>query len=76
MALFTNFYRCSRCGYECVDVWSATCEDDCPSCGSRHYTPYMSEDAPKDNITSHAANPYTAHPNTNRELRGLHQWQR
>ena len=35
---------CERCGHDWTDVWSATCDDDCPSCGSRHYSPYKSED--------------------------------
>ncbi len=43
MALFRNYYRC-KCGHEWTDVWSATCDDDCPLCGSRHYSPYKSED--------------------------------
>ena len=42
--MFRNFYRCSRCGHEWTDVWSATCDDDCPSCGARHMSPYRSED--------------------------------
>jgi rubrerythrin len=44
LALFQNFYRCDRCGHEWTDDWSATCDDDCPSCGARHMTPYKSED--------------------------------
>ena len=44
MALFRNFYRCDRCGHEWTDVWSATCDDDCPACGARHLSPYKSED--------------------------------
>ena len=44
MALFRNHYHCERCGHNWTDVWSATCDDDCPSCGSRHYSPYQSED--------------------------------
>jgi predicted nucleic acid-binding Zn-ribbon protein len=46
MALFRNFYRCDKCGHEWTDVWSATCDDDCPHCGARHMSPYKSEDAP------------------------------
>ncbi len=42
--LFLNFYRCDRCSGEWVDVWSATCDDDCPQCGARHMSPYKSED--------------------------------
>jgi predicted nucleic acid-binding Zn-ribbon protein len=43
MALFRNFYRCDRCGHEWTDVWSATCDDDCPACGARHMSPAKSE---------------------------------
>src|SRR5436305_15166659 len=32
---FLNFYKCARCGDEWTDVWSATCDDDCPACGAR-----------------------------------------
>jgi hypothetical protein len=39
-----NFYRCKACGHEWMDVWSATCEDDCPQCGARHMSPYESDD--------------------------------
>jgi len=44
MAWYRNYYRCARCDYEWPDEWSCTCEDDCPSCGARHMTPYESED--------------------------------
>ena len=44
--LFRNFYRCP-CGEEWEDVWSATCDDDCPS-AARHMSPYKSEDADDD----------------------------
>ena len=47
MPLFRNFYRCDRCGNEWEDVWSATCDDDCPS-AARHMSPYKSEDADDD----------------------------
>jgi DNA-directed RNA polymerase subunit RPC12/RpoP len=46
MAWFRNHYECARCGHEWTDVWSATCDDDCPQCGARHMSPYKSEDAP------------------------------
>jgi DNA-directed RNA polymerase subunit RPC12/RpoP len=42
--LFRNFYRCARCDHTWTDVWSATCDDDCPRCGARHMSPYKSED--------------------------------
>ena len=43
--LFRNFYRCASCGHQWTDVWSATCDDDCPHCGARHMSPYKSDDA-------------------------------
>ena len=42
--LFRNFYQCYRCNHEWEDVWSATCDDDCPRCHARHCSPYKSED--------------------------------
>jgi DNA invertase Pin-like site-specific DNA recombinase len=42
--VFRNFYQCYRCHKEWEDVWSATCDDDCPHCGARHCSPYKSED--------------------------------
>jgi DNA-directed RNA polymerase subunit RPC12/RpoP len=42
--LFRNFYKCYRCNEEWEDVWSATCDDDCPHCGARHCSPNKSED--------------------------------
>jgi rRNA maturation endonuclease Nob1 len=44
MALFRNHYRCYQCQSEWDDVWSATCDDDCPSCGARHVSPTFSKD--------------------------------
>ena len=44
MLQFLNFYRCARCGHKWADVWTATCDDDCPKCGARHMSPYKSED--------------------------------
>jgi hypothetical protein len=43
--LFRNFYKCYRCDHEWDDFWSATCDDECPQCGARDCTPYLSEDA-------------------------------
>lgn len=40
---FRNFYECGRCGEKWEDVWTATCDDDCPKCGLT-MTPYKSED--------------------------------
>ena len=44
MAWYRNFYRCSECGSAWEDEWSCMCDDDCPNCGSRHWTPYESQD--------------------------------
>ncbi len=52
MPTFLNHYRCERCCHEWTDVWSATCEDDCPSCGARHMEPYASEDVDKTPATA------------------------
>jgi hypothetical protein len=41
---FRNYYRCTECGCEWIDIWSAQC-DDCPWCNARHMSPYKSEDA-------------------------------
>ena len=44
MPLFRNHYRCYRCESVWDDVWSATCDDECPSCGARHNSPLYSDD--------------------------------
>ena len=44
MAWFRNHYKCDRCGSNWTDEWSCMCDDDCPECGSRHYSPYHSDD--------------------------------
>jgi hypothetical protein len=44
MAWFLNQYRCEDCGLKWEEEWSATCDDDCPHCGSRHMEPYDSVD--------------------------------
>lgn len=41
---FQNYYRCPECMEEWSDVWTATCDDDCPKCGTRHISPYDSEE--------------------------------
>ena len=43
-SLFLNYYRCFRCEHEWTDEWSATCDDECPKCGTRDCSPYRSED--------------------------------
>jgi hypothetical protein len=44
MAWYRNHYECERCGCEWPDEWSCMCDDDCPSCGARHMSPYASDD--------------------------------
>jgi len=43
MPHFKNHYQCARCGETWSDIWTATCEDDCPHCGARHMSPTKSE---------------------------------
>jgi predicted nucleic acid-binding Zn-ribbon protein len=45
MAWFINYYKCPRCGQQWCDEWSATCDDDCPTCGMRHISPYQSDES-------------------------------
>jgi hypothetical protein len=44
MAWFRNHYSCERCEQGWTDEWSSMCDDDCPSCGARHMSPYESDD--------------------------------
>jgi hypothetical protein len=44
MAWFRNQYLCNACNCNWQDEWSATCDDDCPYCGTRHMAPYDSVD--------------------------------
>jgi len=44
MAWHLNYYHCDRCGTDWTDDWSCCCDDDCPHCGSRHWSPYKSDD--------------------------------
>jgi predicted nucleic acid-binding Zn-ribbon protein len=44
MAWFVNHYRCGDCGETWDDEWSCMVDDDCPKCGSRHWSPLDSED--------------------------------
>lgn len=43
---FRNFYRCynDACRHEWQDIWPAQPDDDCPKCGTRHCSPYRSEE--------------------------------
>lgn len=42
--IFLNHYKCPDCGYAWDDEWTATCDDDCPTCGARHISPESSEE--------------------------------
>jgi hypothetical protein len=44
MAWLRNYYECERCSTEWTDEWSCACDDDCPSCGARHISPFESDD--------------------------------
>jgi hypothetical protein len=44
MAWYRNFYHCTDCGTSWEDEWSCCCDDECPACGSRNWSPYRSED--------------------------------
>lgn len=44
MAWYLNHYHCSDCGTKWSDEWSCCCDDECPNCGSRNWSPYESED--------------------------------
>lgn len=44
MAWYLNYYRCGDCGAAWADEWSCNCDDECPQCSSRHWSPYKSDD--------------------------------
>ena len=44
MAWYRNFYHCTDCDTRWEDEWSCCCDDECPECGSRNWSPYESED--------------------------------
>jgi hypothetical protein len=44
MAWFRNHYRCGDCSTDWEDEWSCCCDDECPNCGSKGWSPYESED--------------------------------
>jgi hypothetical protein len=48
MPRFRNHYRCPECDGTWTDEWTAMCDDDCPHCGTRHISPYKSEDVEDD----------------------------
>jgi ribosomal protein S27AE len=41
--VYRNHYTCANCGTTWTDDWTATCDDDCPKCGTT-MTPTHSED--------------------------------
>ena len=44
MAWYRNHYHCGDCGTDWEDEWSCCCDDECPECGSRHWSPVESQD--------------------------------
>lgn len=44
MAWYANHYHCDECNTGWVDEWSCCCDDDCPACGARHWSPFDSDD--------------------------------
>lgn len=44
MAWYRNHYHCGDCGTNWHDEWSCCCDDECPGCGSRNWSPYESDD--------------------------------
>ena len=44
MAWYRNLYHCTDCDTRWADEWSCCCDDECPNCGSRNWSPYQSED--------------------------------
>ena len=42
--MWENHYTCPNCDTSWTDTWSATCDDDCPECGTRHISPTHSEE--------------------------------
>lgn len=44
MAWYRNHYHCGDCSTDWEDEWSCCCDDECPNCGSRNWSPVASED--------------------------------
>jgi hypothetical protein len=44
MAWFRNHYHCDDCGAQWEDEWSCCCDDECPRCGSKNWSPFKSDD--------------------------------
>ena len=43
MAWYRNHYHCGDCGTDWQDEWSCCCDDECPNCGSRNWSPHASD---------------------------------
>lgn len=39
-----NYYCCPECHHEWTNEWDCEVDDDCPECGERHISPFLSED--------------------------------
>ena len=44
MTWFINHYHCTDCDTKWSDEWSCCCDDECPNCGSRNWSPIDSDD--------------------------------
>lgn len=44
MAWYRNHYHCGDCSTDWKDEWSCCCDDECPNCGSRNWSPTSSDD--------------------------------
>lgn len=42
---FLNHYKCPNCSSEWSVKWECQVDDECGECGTRHVSPYASEDA-------------------------------
>jgi hypothetical protein len=44
MAWFLNHYRCDECSRRWANDWSCMCDDECPNCEARDFSPVRSDD--------------------------------
>jgi hypothetical protein len=44
VAWYLNHYHCTDCDTSWDDEWSCCCDDECPNCGSRNWSPVSSDD--------------------------------
>lgn len=42
--IWLNYYECPECNDTWEDEWDYQADDDCPSCGCRHISPYESQE--------------------------------